>query len=138
MRTLRVLLCAAAAGLAAGCATPKKPAPAVDRLTLVGHVLTSDNSALPDDAVLTVRLLDVSSPDDPAGVVAEQSTSASGRPPIGFMLRYRPAEAERGHRFVLDARIESMGKLRYYSLQPQPVKLDGTEGAHELLVAPAK
>ncbi|QYM79203.1 YbaY family lipoprotein [Horticoccus luteus] len=138
MRTLRLLLGAATALWWAGCTTPKKTPPVVDQLTLAGHVLTTDNSALPDDAVLTVRLLDVSSPDDPAGVVAEQSTSASGRPPIGFMLRYRPAEAERGHRFVLDARIESMGKLRYYSLKPQPVKLDGTEGPHELLVAPAK
>lgn len=138
MTAMRVIFFAVLTAWVAGCTSPKKTEPAPERLTLAGHVLTTDGAKLPADAVLTVRLLDVSAPDEPAVVLAEQSIAAPGTPPIAFSLRYRPAEAARGHRFVLDARIEVSGKLSYYSTHTQPVKLDGSEGGQELTVAPAR
>ena len=126
-----------AVALLAGCATAKKAEPAPDFVTLAGRVVTTDAAPLPADAVVTVRLLDVSWPDEPPKVLAEQSLAQPGNPPVAFTLRYRPSEAERGHRFVLDARIEFSGRLRYYSTASQPVRLDGMDGAQELVVAPA-
>lgn len=138
MMRLRAFLLSAVVALVAGCVSSKKTEPAPERLTLTGQVSTTEPVKLPTDAVLTVRLLDVSAPDEPSIVLAEQSITSPGEPPIAFALRYRPAEAEQGHRFVLDARIEVGGKLRYYSTEPQSVKLDGTQGPRELVVGRAK
>lgn len=135
MKLLRLLaLGTVAALLVAGCAAPKKPEPAGDRLSLTGTINFRERIALPYDAVLTVRLLDVSRTDAPAIVLAERSVAQPGNPPLPFELRYRPAEAARGHRFVVEARIEVGGRLRFSTVEPHPVKLDGTDGPQTVWV----
>ena len=96
------LLAAVAVG---ACAAPPPPGAAGDA-TLSGSVTYLPRIALPPDAVVHVRLEDVSGADTPAVTLAEETIPTERRQvPIPFELHYDPTRIEPSHRYSLRAEI---------------------------------
>jgi len=88
---------------------------------VTGAVFYRERIALPPDAALTVRLLDLSRPDAPAVVLGEQLVTPTGQVPIPFDIAYDPARVDERMSCAVEARIEAGGKLLFLSSQPSPV-----------------
>ena len=83
-------------------------------LTITGNVAYRERIMLPDNAVVTVRLQDVSLADASAVLLAEQVIETNGaQVPVYFSLDYNTADIKPGHRYSVSARIEVNGKLRF-------------------------
>ncbi len=132
MKTLISFLMAGMALLAvAGCAS--RTAGGSDQGPVVsGTVNYRARIALPPDAVLTLRLLDVTRPDAPALVLAEKSISNPGNPPIPFELSYLPGDMRAGRSIVIEARIDLAGRPRFYAEKPHPVTPESVSRPHEI------
>jgi putative lipoprotein len=77
---------------------------------LRGTVLYRERMALPADAIIEIRLEDVSLADAPADVLAEQTIVANGRQvPIPFEVTYSPARVEPNRRYAWRAAIRTAG-----------------------------
>ena len=118
---------------AAGCAT-KETVTRLPRPMITGTVMYRARIALPPDAVLTVRLFDISRADLPPLVLADKSIFGPGNPPMPFEIPYSPGTIRAGQRFALEARIEVGGKLRFYSMAAHPVTLENVTEPHEVWV----
>ena len=100
----------------AGCSSlDMTPSPTGDRV-LTGTVNCRAGSSLPADAVVTVRLLDLSK--EPPAVLASKTYEHPGDMPVAFSLDYKAEDVSPPSRAGLDARISVGGKLRYYNANP--------------------
>jgi uncharacterized lipoprotein YbaY len=107
-------------------------------LLVSGNVTYLDRSALPENAVVEVDLIDASRADAPATVLAAYSTTTAGaQPPFPFELAYDPSQISPGALILVQARITVDGQLRYISQTAFPVITNGapTSGV-EVLVSP--
>ena len=103
-----------------------------------GNVTYLDRSALPENAVVEVELVDASRADAPATVLAAYSTTTAGaQQPFPFELAYDPMAIAPGALVLVQARITVDGELRYISQTATPVITNGapTSGV-EVLVSP--
>ena len=134
---MRLALLSTLALLAAGC-TASRPAGDADgpgaeardaqaTATLSGRVTYLPRIALPPDAVLTVRLEDVSRADAAADVLTEHTEATAGRQvPLPFTLRYSPDSVQTRHRYVVRAEIRTDdGTLLWLSDTVHPVLTGG-------------
>ena len=104
---------------------------AAEEITIAGGVSYRERIALPRDAVLTVRLSDVSLADAPETVVAEQKIDPAGQVPIQFELKFDPAVVQPNVSYALQARITVDDRLWFinderYSvdpLKPEPAQM---------------
>lgn len=85
-------------------ADPAAVAPA-EQATLEGTVWYRQRSALPEGAVVEVRLLDVSLADAPAVVLAQTQIVPTTQVPIAFTLHYDAAQIQPAHSYALQAKI---------------------------------
>lgn len=77
---------------------------------------------LAPNAVVEVKLLDVSRADAAGVTIAEQVIRTAGRQvPIPFELRYDPRQIEGRRRYVVQARILEGGRLRFINTDAHPV-----------------
>ena len=106
--------------------------------TVTGTVSYLDRSALPENAVIDVELVDASRADAAAIVLASQSITAGGaQVPFPFSLAYDPAQINPGALVLLQARITIDGQLRYISQTAVPVITNGAPTTDvEVLVSP--
>lgn len=102
------------------------------RPMLEGTVNYRARIALPPTAVLTVRLLDVSKKDVPAIVLAEKSYSNPGNPPMEFQLPYPFGGIHERRSYVIEARIEINGRLKFASMKQHVVTPQNASQAHEV------
>lgn len=97
-----------------------------------GTVTYRERVAMPENAVLTVQLQDVSRADAPAQIIAEQRTTFAGRQvPLPFELHYDPAKIDPKRTYTVSARITLDNQLRFLNTsaylvltQGNPVKLN--------------
>ena len=91
--------------------------------TITGVVNYHQPIALPDDAVVTVQIQDVSLMDVAAKVIGEQVIETDGaQVPIPYEVHYDPGEIDDRHTYSMSARIEgSTGKLLFISDMSIPV-----------------
>ncbi len=90
--------------------------------TVSGTVSYRQRIALPSDAILVVRLEDVSRADAPSTVVAEQTIETAGQQvPIAFTLTYEPDQIQPQNRYVVRAQIFYGDQLRWTSTTAYPV-----------------
>ncbi|GAB6259965.1 YbaY family lipoprotein [Photobacterium sp. CCB-ST2H9] len=93
-----------------------------------GSLAYRERIALPDDALITVTLSDVSLMDAPAEVISSQSYLAGGKQvPFSFTLQYMEGEVKPAHTYAVSARIELNGKLLFI-----------TDTANHVITDPAK
>lgn len=93
---------------------------------VTGVVVYRERIALPPDAVLTVRLLDVSRSDAHAVVLGEQRVQPTGQVPIPFEIPYDSTRADDQTSCTLEARIEAGGALLFISTRAFPVITGGS------------
>lgn len=98
-----VILIALALALLVGCA-PSQPA-------VTGTIIHKEAVTLPADAVVIVKVEDVSRADAPAITIAEQTIKHPKNFPIPFEVKYDPAQIDPRYSYALRVRIESEGKL---------------------------
>lgn len=128
-----VLAAALAATLAAGCAqglfASKKSG------VLTGTVAYRERIALPADAVIYVKLSDVTRPDSLGPTIAESKFSAEGRqPPIPFELRYDTREVLDTHIYVVRASIRHGGRMLFATDTAYPVITQGKPMTADLML----
>jgi len=121
-------------GVIAGCNSLSSDTPAV-----TGNVTYHQKIALPDDAVVTITLEDVSRADAPAEVRGRQVIDTKGaQVPISFRVTYEPNKIAENHSYSLRAKIEDgSGKLLFASDTNIPViTRDNPTDDVEIIVVP--
>jgi uncharacterized lipoprotein YbaY len=105
---------------------------------LTGTVTYRVRSALPEDAVVKVSLVDVSRADAPATVLAQQEiVTGAQQVPIPFELKYDPAAIDERYTYAVQARIEIGGQLAFISTTVNQVLTRGNPATGiEVLVQP--
>lgn len=117
----RVVLVAVGASMLAACAGAPQ-GPASDMVTVSGTVTYLQRIALPPEAVVTVRLQDVSRMDVPAILIGEQRIALDGRQvPVPFEIGYDPAAIDERMSYAVSARIELGDQLLMISDTVHPV-----------------
>jgi putative lipoprotein len=127
-----------AAVLMTGCAAASvAPAGGGATARVTGTISYRERIALPPDAVITVRLVDVSRADAPASLLGEQVIEAGGRQvPFRFEIPYDPASIDERMSYAVQARIEAGGRLIFISDQHHPVITRGAPTTVDLLLRP--
>ncbi len=125
-----------AALVLAGCSgAGRMPDGATGEVT--GTVTYRQRIALPPDAVIRVRLADVSRQDVPADVLAEVDIPSAGRQvPIPFRLTYPVARIDPAHTYAVSARILVDDRLTMISTTVIPVLTRGAPAEVEVVVSP--
>jgi putative lipoprotein len=105
-----------------------------DSVTVSGSVLYRERIALPDGAVVIVRVLDVSLADAPSVTVAEQRIEPEHQVPIPFSIDVPRTRLEPRHTYSVSARIEVDGELAWVSDTHHPVATEAPTNADILVV----
>jgi putative lipoprotein len=104
---------------------------AAEEIAVTGEVSYRERIALPPNAVLTVRLLDVSMADAPETVVGEQKIEPAGQVPIKFEIKFSSAVVQQSATYALQARIMVDNQLWFINderyavdpLKPEPARM---------------
>tara|TARA_Y100001960_G_C14741059_1_gene863040 strand:- start:99 stop:527 length:429 start_codon:yes stop_codon:yes gene_type:complete len=108
-----------------GCQSSEKDVEQAKVESITGTVAYRERIALPDNALVTVTLQDISLADAPAKVIAKHRFETNGaQVPFEFDLAYHTAKIEPRHRYSVSARIEVDGKLRFITDTSYPVITD--------------
>ena len=106
--------------------------------TVSGTVYYHQRIALPPDASVSVKLVDISKQDVPAVTIAEQRITNPGQVPVPFELHYHPAKIDFRMTYAVQARIEQGGRLLFISTKVYPVITRGNPMHVEVKVDPVK
>ena len=106
---------------------------------VTGTVTYRQRIALSPNAVIEVKLLDVSRADAPAVTIAEQTIMPAGHQvPIAFALGYDPGRINERSRYVIQARILEKGQVTFISTQAYPVITVGNPNKVNVIVSPVR
>jgi len=108
------------------------------KASVSGTVSYLQRIALPPDASVAVKLVDISKQDVPAVTIAEQKITHPGQMPIPYELRFDPEKIDPRMTYAVQARIEQGGKLLFNSTQVFPVITRGNPSYMEVKVEPVK
>ncbi len=149
MRPVRLALALGLAGLVAGChpedrappdpsavnAERGRPQPAANETAALDGTLTyRQRMALPKDALVVMRLVDVSGGSSATTVVSEHGFLAQGQVPIDFRLPYDPSLVSPGYSYGLEAYIFVDGALWFMTPQPVAVLMQGAANDTQVLL----
>ncbi len=111
----------------------------VETARVTGTVTYRQRIALTPNAVIEVKLLDVSRADAPAVTIAEQTIMPAGHQvPIAFSLEYDPGRIDDRSRYVIQARILEKGQVTFISTQAYPVITVGNPNKINVIVSPVR
>jgi putative lipoprotein len=103
--------------------------------TVWGTVSYRERMAMPENALLTVQMQDVSLADAPAKVIAEQKIEFAGKQvPLAFELHYDASRIDRKHTYSVSARITVGGRLRFLNTRAYRVITGGNPAKVDLLL----
>ena len=124
-RTVAIVLGTLAAALITACASSRTPeAPGVEAAVVSGTI--SYREALPDDAVIDVRLIDATPQDAAAPVIAQRTLNNPARQaPTSFELPYDASDIEPTRTYQVRAAIRSGGELLFSTTSAHPVITQG-------------
>ena len=134
VRGSRVLLVAATALIATGCAS-KQASPQF--LEISGTVTVRERVTLLPDTRLRVTLNETTRADAPAQFIAETTVPDVTRVPVPFRLQYDPAWVDPKLVYTLTARIERFNQLLFINDQQVRVLTGGASSRAEIVVVPA-
>jgi|APTNR8051073442_1049403.scaffolds.fasta_scaffold73247_1 putative lipoprotein len=101
---------------------------------LEGSIAYRQRVALPKDATVMVRLIDLSRGAAAGVVVAERSFPAQGQVPIRFRLPYDPSRVSSQNAYGIEARILVDGALWFVSDQPVAVLTRGAPADAQVML----
>lgn len=102
--------------------------------SLDGTIAYRQRVALPKDATVVVKLLDLSRGSGADAVVSAHSFRAGGQVPIRFQLPYDPSRVSSQHAYGVEARILVDGALWFISAQPVAVLTRGAPPDAQVLL----
>jgi uncharacterized lipoprotein YbaY len=137
MRPLYGFLAVAAALGIAGCGQLDVTPEGDPSRVLTGQVEIDGSSALPADAVVTVRVVDASAVGMPPQVIGAQTINSPGSAPVAFRVLYRADDELLRKGLNVEARVSFGGKVRYYNLNRYAVTLGNAADPHRITVNPA-
>jgi len=106
--------------------TPATKAVEAPVTSVKGQATYLERIALPEDAVVTVQIQDVSKADAPAIVIAEQQIKPETKgPPYAFEVKYDASKINPKGTYAVSVKIEQGGKLRYINSTLIPVITNG-------------
>jgi putative lipoprotein len=106
---------------------------------VTGTVTYRERVALPPNAVIKIRLVDVSRADAAAVTLGEQFIEANGKQvPFAFTIAYDPADIDERMAYAVQARIEAGGQLLFISDQSHPVITRGAPRDVDLVLESAQ
>ena len=83
--------------------------------TVTGTITYRERIALTPNAVVEVKLLDISRADAPAKIIGEQIIENPGQVPVAFEIEYNPADIDDGLTYAVQARIIESGEPAFTS-----------------------
>jgi len=93
-----------------------------------GSVMVRERMALPEDAVLSVWIEDVSKADAPAELISKTTMLLKGRQgTFNFVIPYRVKDISKSNSYSVRATIEHNGKLMFTSTSSNPVITKGSK-----------
>jgi uncharacterized lipoprotein YbaY len=108
--------------------------PNADTATISGTVSYRQRMALPTNAVIQVKLLDITSPQAPI-IIAEQSLNLGQRQvPVPFSLQYDPEKINPKHTYSLSATITVNNQIWFATETPNPVVTEDKPSHVDLLL----
>ncbi len=124
--------------LVAGCAAASvAPADGGAAATVSGTISYRERIALSPDALIKVRLVDVSRADAPALLLGEQVFEAGGQQvPFRFEIPYDPTAIDERMSYAVQARIEQDGRLIFISDQHYAVITRGAPTHVDMMLKP--
>lgn len=106
--------------------------------SITGTISYRERVALPSDAAIDVKLLDVATPGAVPKTIAENIFSPGGQQvPIPFQLPYNPADINPEHAYQLAANISVNGKPMFASTIAYPVITQGAPSQVVVILQPA-
>jgi len=122
----------------AGRATASQAGATSPEATLAGAVVSRGPLYLSPDALVTVRLLDISRADAPAAKLSEVEFAPKDTPPFPFLLPYSPAAIVPSRTYVVAAEIREHGALLYRSQGVRVLTRGGTTFSVDVPVEPVQ
>jgi len=105
--------------------------------SVTGTVTYLQRRALPPNAVVEVKLLDVSRADAPSLTISEQMIRTGGKQvPFAFELQYDPTQIKERGRYVIRARILVGRNLLFTNTDAYPVLTGGYGNSVNIIVKP--
>jgi uncharacterized lipoprotein YbaY len=102
---------------------------------VTGTITYLQRIALPEDAVVEVKLSDVSRADAPATVIGEQTITNPGQVPIPFVVTYDPAVIDPRFTYAIQVRItDGAGNLMWINTSAYNVITNGNPSTIEVVV----
>jgi uncharacterized lipoprotein YbaY len=92
--------------------------------TISGEIATSDRVNPGPNAVVTVRLLDVTRPQWATNAIAEVSFSAQGRWPLAYRMDFDPSLLQSGHQYAMEAKLVERGLILMQTIPVAKVNLN--------------
>ena len=129
MRALTLLGVSLLGLLLCGCGTLDYTSYGNPSRVLVGTVNFGDPQLLPQDAVLTVRLIDTSKQGLPQ-VLGSQTIKNPGTSPVAYKIEYTAEDDLLRRGLNIEARISYGGRLRLYNVNEVSVKLSNVSDPH--------
>lgn len=102
-----------------------------------GTVTYRQRIALPPNAVVQVKLIEVSRPNTPTVTLAEQTITSPGQVPIRFELTYDRSQIDPNRTYAIQALIFIDNQIRYMNTSAYPVITQGNPTNVEVVVNPA-
>jgi uncharacterized lipoprotein YbaY len=126
------LLCLITMVLLASCAKQVSEGEIIN--TVSGTVSYREKMALSPDAVINVKLLDVSLADIPAVTLGEQTIKNPGNVPVSFSITYDPLSIDERHSYAVRAEIRDQGQLIFTTDRNYPVITHNTGNNTDLML----
>lgn len=134
MKSTCALLAAAAALVLSGCGQMDLTPEGDPGRVLVGTVDVGEPTALPSDAVVTVRIVGESTAGMPPVVLGSQTIANPGVAPVSFRVEYRADDEALRQGLNVEARISYGGKVRYFNVNKYAVTLGNAADEHRISV----
>jgi uncharacterized lipoprotein YbaY len=109
----------------------------VDPNVVSGTVTYRERIALPRNAILTVRLVDITRQSAPSKLITEQRINLNGQQvPISFALRFNEKDISFRNDYAVEAEISSGGRVLYKNDVTRRVLTQGNPNKVEITVLP--
>jgi uncharacterized lipoprotein YbaY len=138
MKTRLLVFTALLAFVASGCSHLDLSAPGSEDRVLNGLVSYDLETPLPPDAVITVRVIDLSNPSDRFAILGETTIEHPATTPIPFRVEYHATDEQLMRRVSVDVRISFGGKLHFHTVGGNPVTLGNFNDTHVIRVVPLR
>jgi uncharacterized lipoprotein YbaY len=92
--------------------------------SISGEIAAADRGNPGPNAVVTVRLLDITRPQWTTNAIAEVSFSAQGRWPLAYRMDFDPSLLQSGHQYAMEAKLVERGLILMQTIPVAKVNLN--------------